>query len=116
MKKILAELRKIVLANPLDLLVWNDGKLELKSLNQIPAKSRGAVARIERNTTGVKVVFHDKLKAAELLLRYDQQQTAVEENNLLVAILNSTTGTVDTTDIDEMRVDDENGIFIAEGS
>ena len=112
MKKILAELRKIVLANPLDLLIWNDGKLELKPLEEIPAKAKAAIAKIERNTTGVKVVFHDKLKAAELLLRYDQQQSAAEENNLLVAILNSTADKIDISDLEEMGDNDDNGIFI----
>ena len=31
MKKIISELRNIVLARPLDFLLWYDGKLELKA-------------------------------------------------------------------------------------
>lgn len=116
MKKVLAELRGIVLARPLDFLLWRDGKLELKELKDIPKRSRGAVARIERNTTGIRVVFHDKLKAAELLLRYDQEQTPAEKNNLLQAILESTNTQVDLSDIDELEDDNDNGILIAEGS
>lgn len=118
MKKILAELKSIVLAKPLDFLLWRDGKLELKELKDIPRRSRGAVARIERNTTGIKVVFHDKLKAAELLLRYDRQQLPAEENNLLEAILESTSQTMDdrfTLEEMEEYLKDENGVFIAEG-
>ena len=116
MKKVLAELRGIVLARPLDFLLWRDGKLELKELKDIPKRSRGAVARIERNTTGIRVVFHDKLKAAELLLRYDQEQTPAEKNNLLQAILESTNTQVDLSDIDELEDDNDNGLLIAEGS
>lgn len=116
MKKVLAELRGIVLARPLDFLLWRDGKLELKELKDIPKRSRGAVARIERNTTGIRVVFHDKLKAAELLLRYDQEQTPAEKNNLLQAILESTNTQVDLSDIDELEDDNDNGILIAERS
>ena len=116
MKKILAELRGIVLSRPLDFLLWRDGKLELKELKDIPKRSRGAVARIERNTTGIKVVFHDKLKAAELLLRYDRGQTLAEKNNLLQAILESSNADVDLSDIYEMEDDYDNGILIAEGN
>lgn len=119
MKKILAELKDIVLARPLDVLQWNDGKLELKNIEAIPRRGRVAVARIERNTTGVKVVFHDKLKAAELLLRYDRCQLTAEDNNLLEAILESTgKPSADLFTIEELeeKEENENGIFIAEGS
>ena len=116
MKKVLAELRGIALARPLDFLLWRDGKLELKELKDIPKRSRGAVARIERNTTGIRVVFHDKLKAAELLLRYDQEQTPAEKNNLLQAMMESTNSQVDLSDIDELEDDNDYGLLIAEGS
>ena len=119
MKKIFAELRSIVLARPLDFLLWRDGKLELKELKDIPRRSRGAVVRIERNTTGIKVVFHDKLKAAELLLRYDKSHPAAEENNLLQAILDSTKQPVNgwfTDEELEEYANDDNGIFITEGN
>ena len=118
MKKILAELRSIVLAKPLDFLLWRDGKLELKELNDIPRRSRGAVARIERNTTGIKVVFHDKLKAAELLMRYDRQQLPAEENNLLEAILESTNQPLEgqfTIEELEDYLENDNALFITEG-
>lgn len=119
MKKILAELKRIVLAKPLDFLLWRDGKLELKELKDIPRRSRGAVARIERNTTGIKVVFHDKLKAAELLLRYDRQQLPAEDNNLLEAILESTNQPFEgqfTIEELEDYIENDNGLFIAEGN
>ncbi len=115
MKKLIDELWGIVLAKPLDFVVWRDGKLELKELENIPKKSRGAIARIERSTTGIKVVFHDKIKAAELLLEYDKRIPA-EKNNLLEAIVESTNGFVDTSDIEELEEDYDNGISIAEGS
>lgn len=118
MKKIVAELRDIVLARPLDCLLWRDGKLELKELDNIPRRSRGAIARIERNTTGIKVVFHDKLKAAELLLRYNREQIPAEENNLLQVILESTKQPVGNWFTNEELEDytkDDNGVFIAEG-
>lgn len=116
MKKILAELKAVALARPLDCLDWNDGKLELKELEKIPARSRAGIASIERNTTGVKVKFHDKLKACELLLRYGEGGSTNEQNNLLEAILSATRGGVDPTGIEEMESDFENGISIAAGS
>ncbi len=118
MKKIINELRSIVLARPLDFLLWRDGKLELKELRDIPKKSRGAIARIERNTTGIKVVFHDKLKAAELLLRFNQSAMPAEENNLLEKILESTNQPCDdwfTNEELEEYANNDNGLFIAEG-
>lgn len=119
MKKILKELRGIVLARPLDFLLWRDGKLELKELHDIPRRSRGAIARIERNTTGIKVVFHDKLKAAELLFKYEQMMTPAEENNLLDAILECTNQPLMgqfTIDELEKYEENDNGILIAEGN
>ena len=119
MEKILKELKSIALANPMDFLEWSDGKLELKAPEKIPRKSRGAVARIERNTTGIKIVFHDKLKAAELLLRYERDQLPCEENNLLEAILESTKDPIGgwfTIEELEGYTKDDNGILIAEGN
>ena len=119
MEKFISELKNIALARPLDFLNWNDGKLELKELNEIPRRSRGAIAKIERNATGVKVVFYDKLKAIELLLRLDQLQAPAEENNLLQAIVDSTRdrlpGLFTMEELEEYAKDD-NGIFIAEGN
>ncbi len=115
MEKILKELRSIVLSRPLECLNWREGHLELKKLEDIPARAKAGIARIERNTTGIKVVFHDKLRAAELLLRYDPGKPKGEETNLLEAILEATAGEIDTDDLEEVCADD-NGVFIAEGS
>jgi hypothetical protein len=112
MEKILAELKAILFARPTDFLNWQDGKLELKDLADIPKKSRGAIAKIERSTTGVKVVFHDKLKAAELLLRFSQLQSPAEKNNLLEAIIDS----INIEKNGEESVNYDNGISLTEGS
>lgn len=118
MKKVLQELRNIALVRPLDFVTWTDGKLELKNLEDIPKKRSGAVARIERNTSGIRIVFHDKLKACELLLRFSDNGLPAEENNLLEAILESTRAPFGSTaEIDELEgvAEDDNGIFVATG-
>lgn len=115
MKKIINELKAIALARPLDCLEWQDGKLELKTLDKIPARSRVGIARIERNTTGIKVVFHDKLKAAELLLRTLGVPSESTDNNLLEKILEACSGPVDFSDIEELEDLYDNGVFIEQG-
>ncbi len=112
MKKILAELKAIALARPLDCLLWDGNTLELKPLVKIPKKSLAGIARIERNASGVKVIFHDKLKAIELLLKYENPSATAEENNLLEAILEATKGDLDLTEIQEMGGLYENGISL----
>lgn len=115
MKRIIRELKAIALSRPLDCLDWQDGKLELKPLDKIPARSRVGIARIERNTTGIKVVFHDKLKAAELLLRTLGVPSESTDNNLLEKILEACSGPVDFSDIEELEDLYDNGVFIEQG-
>lgn len=112
MKKILAELKAIALARPLDCLLWDGNTLELKALAEIPKKSLAGIARIERNSSGVKVIFHDKLKAIELLLKYESPSILAEENNLLEAIVNATKDDLNITDIQELGGFYENGISL----
>ena len=112
MKKILAELKAIALARPLDCLLWDGSTLELKPLADIPKKSLAGIARIERNSSGVKVVFHDKLKAIELLLKFERPELSAEENNLLEALLESTKEPFDFTELQELGGIYENGISL----
>lgn len=115
-EKALAELQAVALARPADCLRWEDGKLELK--DKLPSKSAAAIASVERSSAGVKLRFHDKLKALELLLRYGAAGPGSEANNLLEALLEATKEPINTEDIPEMigeEEQDENGIFITAG-
>ena len=112
---VLKELAAVAMARPADCLRWEDGKLELKE--EIPKESAAAISSIERSAAGVKLRFHDKLKALELLLQHSETAEAKAKNNLLEAILNAVRQPMDTDDIPEVEEgeDDENGIFITEG-
>lgn len=116
-EKLLKELETVALSRPIDCLCWEDGKIELKPFSEISARSRAGIASIERSAGAVRVRFHDKIKALELLLKYgvDDRQGG-EESNLLKLL---SAGMAETTDYNDILGDDEdheNGVFITEGS
>lgn len=110
MSDVMSELEAIALARPTDLLKWEDGKLELA--DDLTGSSAAAIASIERSNAGVKVRFHDKLKAIEMLLLHGAAG-GDRRNNLLEAILRATAGELTA---EKKGGEDENGIFITEGS
>ena len=114
MEEVMEELRAVAFARPADCLRWEDGKLELKK--RLPRKSAAGVACIERSSAGVKVKFHDKLKALQLLLEYGGTGGGGADNNLLAALLEATRRPFAPGEIDDIgELNDDNGIFIAEG-
>lgn len=104
---LLQELAAVAMARPINCLSYDDGKLELRPLDQLSGNEVAGIASIERSTTGVKVKFHDKLRALEMLLKYDNTN-GCSETNLLKMILEATSGPIDTEGVNEI----EDGIFI----
>lgn len=111
---VFEELWKIALSKPLDCLRWEDGKLELRQ--DIPLESIPGIAGVERSAAGVKVKFYDKLKAIELILTHQYGNKGTANNGLLEAIVAASADAVDIGDIKELVENDDNGVFIAEGS
>lgn len=114
--EVIAELRAVAMARPADCLRWEDGKLELK--DELPIGTAAAISSIERTTSGVKLRFHDKLKALQLLLQAGNEKGSDPKSNLLEAILGAINGPIDTSDVPEIEEGetDEDGVFITEGS
>ena len=74
----------------------------------LTAEQRAAIASIEKGPGGLKVKFYDKLKALELLVKYQDQLTAgtvtdPRDQPLLRAIRESTGKVVDRSDIEELQ-------------
>ena len=116
-KKVFNELLLIATVRPAECLDWEEGKLELAE--KIPKKIAAAISSIERSTAGVKLRFHDKLRAIDLLLEHMEKlgTTQEERNNLLEAIIAATSAAVNVDDIPELEgADNENGIFIEQGN
>ena len=101
-KQAIEELAKIALANPTDCVECSDGKLEIKA--DLSADSAAAIAAIERGPGGIKLRFHDKLKALEMLLESCGPETSNEGSNLLQAILDATSKPADLSDIPELKI------------
>ena len=102
----LGEVQAVAMARPVDCLEVVAGKLELKS--ELPPACAAGIASIERTAQGVKLRFHDKLKALQILLTFTTGTTTGEDNNLLEAIQQATANDIDLEGIEEL----ENGILI----
>ena len=111
-REILNELAAIATARPSDCLRWEDGKLELRE--EIPEECAAAIASIERGPSGVKLRFHDKLKAMEMLLLHTGTlDRAGEGASLLEAIVSATKCAMLINETGEEK-ESENGVFIGE--
>jgi hypothetical protein len=116
-KKVFNELLLIATVRPAECLEWEEGKLELT--DKIPKRIAAAICSIERSSAGVKLRFHDKLRAIDLLLQHMEKigTTQEEKNNLIEAILAATSAAMNMDDIPETgREQDEIGIFVEQGS
>ena len=105
---VLAQLRAIALTDVTDVLTLRDGAPVLEDAEKLTPEQRAAIASIEKGPGGLKVKFYDKLKALELLVKYQEQLTAgtvtdPRDQPLLRAIRESTGKVVDRSDIEELQ-------------
>lgn len=106
--KVIKELAAIAMTRATDVLQILEGQVSIKAPEQMGRGHAAAIASVEKTTGGWKVKFYDKLKALELLGDYyglfsPGGKKEAEENNLLEAILSSTEGAVDISDIQELQ-------------
>ena len=100
-KRVLEELAAIGFARASDFYGWDKGQ-------PIPDRADGAVASIETTGKGIKLKFHDKLKALKLLCElmglFEAAQPAGErDRSLLEAILQATKKEVAVDDLPELQ-------------
>ena len=108
-EQVVEELAAIGFARATDCLYVEGNTLMIKSAQELTPEAGAAIASIERNASGLKVKFYDKLKALELLGKHigmfdsTAGREEQEKNNLLEAILAATRGEVVTDDIPELQ-------------
>lgn len=67
-ERVLDELAAIAFANGTDFAtITHNGLVRLTPTDEVPEEKKKAVASIEEGKYGIKVKFHDKVKALELL-------------------------------------------------
>ena len=103
-QRVLEELAAIGFARASDFYGWDEGQLR----QPIPDRADGAVASIETTGKGIKLKFHDKLKALKLLCElmglFEAAQPAGErDRSLLEAILQATKKEVAVDDLPELQ-------------
>lgn len=108
-EQVIEELAAIGFARATDCLYVEGNTLMIKSAQELTPEAGAAIASIERNASGLKVKFYDKLKALELLGKHigmfdgTEGRGEQEKNNLLEAILAATREEVVTDDIPELQ-------------
>ena len=108
-ERILEELAAIGFSRATDCLYVEGNTLMIKSAQELTPDAGAAIASIERNASGLKVKFYDKLKALELLGRHmgmfenGMAREGQEKNNLLEAILAATREEVTGDGIPELQ-------------
>ena len=105
-EKVMKELAAIGFARVPDYIDIEGGDIELRE--GLKPLERAAIASIEKNSTGLKVKFYDKLKALELLgkcggLFDDPIKPEKKTTNLLQAILASTKEDLRYDDLPEVQ-------------
>lgn len=105
--QVLQELSSIAFARATDCLEIRDGKLVVRSSQELTEGQKAAIASMENTSNGVRVKFYDKLKALELLGKamglFEGAVTQDEDNNLLEAILQATAQEVKCDDLPEIQ-------------
>ena len=105
--KVVEELAAIGFARATDFLSVQDGKLLVRSTDDLRKSDRSAIASIETTSSGIRLKFYDKMKALELLGKYlglfDGKPETEERNDLLEAILAATKEEVAIHDIPEIQ-------------
>ena len=105
--KVVEELAAIGFARATDFLSVQDGKLLVRSTDDLRKSDRSAIASIETTSTGIRLKFYDKMKALELLGKYlglfDGKPETEERNDLLEAILAATKEEIAIHDIPEIQ-------------
>ena len=106
-KRVVEELAAIGFARATDFLSVQDGKLLVRSTDDLRKSDRSAIASIETTSSGIRLKFYDKMKALELLGKYlglfDGKPETEERNDLLEAILAATKEDVAIHDIPEIQ-------------
>ena len=104
---VLEEIRAIAMARGTDFFQIRDGVLEISDTDALSPELGAAIASAERSSTGIKLKFYDKLRALELLGKalgaFEQTEPVRADSSLLQAIINSTKGELDTSDIPELQ-------------
>ena len=101
-KNVVEELAAIGFARATDFLCVSDGKLTVRSTEELSAVDRAAIASIEQTAGGIRLKLYDKMKALELLGKYLGIFEGIpadtgQHSSLLEAIL-AATGEVMTSD------------------
>ena len=107
-EKILQQLYAIATCNVADALQVKDGTLQVRDTCQLSHSQQQAIAAMEKTSGGIKIKFHDKLKALELLGKHmGLFESAVtlqsHDTGVVEALLNRTKGVLDIHDIPELQ-------------
>lgn len=105
-ERVLEELCAIGFARATDYMTVGERGLTIRRTEELPPGSDAAIASMENASSGIKLKFYDKMKALELLGKvlgmFEGDTRQETENNLLEAILQSTSGELDTEDLPEV--------------
>lgn len=66
---VLGELASIAMSNIADIMSWEDNTITLKSSDELPRHITAAIAEISETKHGLKIKFHNKIKALEALAK-----------------------------------------------
>lgn len=87
-KKIKKELEAIAFTRIADICTWNEDGILLPK-KTIKGLNTAAIAEIKEDTKGMHIKLHSKLKALELLQKYQHTETQEkQEDSLPLAIQN----------------------------